>query len=249
MIEETELAMSTAPVLESTEYLGRLEREMDRRIDEAARTKNLSRKGAVQRLFGDAGESDINRRDRTLGDWLFEIRRGDEASIERKYGSVKASLTGSSGAQGGYLAGPERLINYLGHTTPAFVFSTACSPPNVAAALEGLKVIQREPYRVTRLRERSELFLKLAADCDLDTGSSADTPVIPVIVGNSFHAILLSDALFKRGINVQPILYPAVADNASRLRFFLSSLHSFDQLSWTATVVAEELAKIRAENG
>ena len=49
MIEETELAMSTVPVVESTEYLGRLEREMDRRIDEAARTKNLSRKGAVQR--------------------------------------------------------------------------------------------------------------------------------------------------------------------------------------------------------
>lgn len=112
MIEETELAMSTAPVVESTEYLGRLEREMDRRIDEAARTKNLSRKGAVQRLFGDPGESDINRRDRTLGDWLFEIRRGDEASIERKYGSVKASLTGSSGAQGGYLV-PEEFLPRL----------------------------------------------------------------------------------------------------------------------------------------
>jgi 7-keto-8-aminopelargonate synthetase-like enzyme len=52
----------------------------------------------------------------------------------------------------------------------------------------------------------------------------------------------------KRGVNVQPILYPAVADNASRLRFFLSSLHSEAQLTWTATVVAEELAKIRAEN-
>lgn len=112
MIEETELAMSTVPVVESTEYLGWLEREMDRRIDEAARTKNLSRKGAVQRLFGDAGESETNRRDRTLGDWLFEIRRGDEASIERKYGSVKASLTGSSGAQGGYLV-PEEFLPRL----------------------------------------------------------------------------------------------------------------------------------------
>ncbi len=112
MTGEAELAMAPAPVVESTEYLGRLEREMDRRMDEIARTKSLSRKGAVQRLFGDSGETETNRRDRTLGDWLFEIRRGDEASIERKYGSVKASLTGSSGSQGGYLV-PEEFLPRL----------------------------------------------------------------------------------------------------------------------------------------
>jgi 7-keto-8-aminopelargonate synthetase-like enzyme len=75
-----------------------------------------------------------------------------------------------------------------------------------------------------------------------------ESGVIPVITGNSYHTLLLSDALFKRGINVQPILYPAVADNAARLRFFLSSLHSEEQLGWTATVVAEELGRIRVEN-
>ena len=72
--------------------------------------------------------------------------------------------------------------------------------------------------------------------------------MIPVVVGNSFHALLLSDALMKRGVNVQPILYPAVADNASRLRFFLSALHTEEELVYTTRVVAEELARIRAEN-
>lgn len=149
------------------------------------------------------------------------------------------TISKALGAGGGYLAGNERLIRYLGYTTPAFVFSTACSPPNVAAALEGLKVIQREPWRVTRLRERSELFLKLAADCDLDTGSSGDTPVIPVIVGGSNRAILVSQLLLERGVNAQPILYPAVRESAARVRFFLTAEHSEDQIVRTVEALAE----------
>ncbi len=149
------------------------------------------------------------------------------------------TISKALGAGGGYLAGSERLIRYLGYTTPAFVFSTACSPPNVAAALEGLKVIQREPWRVTRLRERSELFLKLAADCDLDTGASADTPVIPVIVGGSNRAILVSQLLLERGINAQPILYPAVRESAARVRFFLTAEHTEDQIVRTVEALSE----------
>lgn len=149
------------------------------------------------------------------------------------------TISKALGAGGGYLAGNKRLIRYLGYTTPSFVFSTACSPPNVAAALEGLKVIQREPWRVTRLRERSELFLKLAADCDLDTGSSGDTPVIPVIVGGSNRAILVSQLLLERGVNAQPILYPAVRESAARVRFFLTAEHSEDQIVRTVEALSE----------
>jgi len=149
------------------------------------------------------------------------------------------TISKALGAGGGYLAGSERLVRYLGYTTPSFVFSTACSPPNVAAALEGLRVIRREPWRVTRLRERAELFLKLAADCDLDTGASADTPVIPVIVGASDRAILVSQMLLERGINAQPILYPAVRESAARVRFFLTAEHTEDQIVRAVEALAE----------
>jgi len=165
----------------------------------------------------------------------------DPAAGDLWMGTISKAL----GAGGGYLAGGERLIRYLGYTTPAFVFSTACSPPNAAAALEGLRVIEREPWRVTRLRERSELFLKLAADCDLDTGSSGDTPVIPVIVGSSSRAILVSQMLLERGINARPILYPAVRESAARVRFFLTSEHSEDQIVQAVEAVAEVMAATR----
>ena len=152
------------------------------------------------------------------------------------------TISKALGAGGGYLAGHERLIRYLGYTTPAFVFSTACSPPNAAAALEGLRVIQREPWRVTRLRERSELFLKLANDCNLDTGSSCDTPVIPVILGSSSRAILVSQMLLERGINARPILYPAVREVAARVRFFLTAEHTEEQIIHTVEMLAQVVA-------
>ena len=162
----------------------------------------------------------------------------DPADGDLWMGTISKAL----GAGGGYLAGGERLIRYLGYTTPAFVFSTACSPPNAAAALEGLRVIQREPWRVTRLRERSELFLKLAADCDLDTGESSDTPVIPIIVGSSSRAILVSQRLLERGINARPILYPAVRETAARVRFFITSEHSEEQIVQAVEAVADVMA-------
>jgi len=162
----------------------------------------------------------------------------DPADGDLWMGTISKAL----GAGGGYLAGRERLVRYLGFTTPAFVFSTACSPPNAAAALEGLRVIQREPWRVTRLRERSELFLKLAADCNLDTGPSRDTPVIPIILGSSSRAILVSQLLLERGINAQPILYPAVRESAARVRFFLTAEHTEDQIVHAVEALAEVVA-------
>ena len=149
------------------------------------------------------------------------------------------TISKALGAGGGYLAGRDRLVRYLGYTTPAFVFSTACSPPNAAAALEGLRVIGREPWRVTRLRERSDLFRKLAQDCNLDTGPSIDTPVIPIILGSSTRAIRVSQLLLERGINARPILYPAVRESAARVRFFLTAEHTEEQIVQAVEVLAD----------
>ena len=154
------------------------------------------------------------------------------------------TISKALGAQGGYLAGPERLIRYLGHTTPSFVFSTACSPANAAAALEAIRVIRREPWRLARLRERSDLFLKLCADIGLDTGTSGDTPVIPVILGSSTRAMQVSQRLLEEGINARPILYPAVRESAARVRFFITSEHTEEQIVQTV----ETLARVACES-
>jgi 8-amino-7-oxononanoate synthase/acyl carrier protein len=152
------------------------------------------------------------------------------------------TLSKALGSGGGYVAGREILIQYLKYTLPATVFATGLSPANAAAALAALHILREEPGRVTQLRDRSRLFLDLAEDHGLDTGNSEDTPVIPVIIGNSARCIQLSAMLLRRGIDVQPILYPAVPEKASRLRFFLTADHTEEQIRHTVPVVAECIA-------
>jgi 7-keto-8-aminopelargonate synthetase-like enzyme len=156
-------------------------------------------------------------------------------------------LSKSFGSCGGYIAGKHALIEYLKYTAPGFVFSVGLSPSNTAAALASIKVLKKEPQRVTRLKEASRLFLTEAKKHGLNTGHSHDTPVIPVVTGNSLHALQLSHKMKDSGINVQPILYPAVEESAARLRFFINTTHSNQQILHAADKAAEHLRKIAPE--
>ena len=133
-------------------------------------------------------------------------------------------------------------MEYVKYTTPAGVFATALSPADSAAALAALRLLEEEPGRVQRFRNRGRLFLELARRCGLDTGKSRDTPVIPVILGDSLRCLRASAALLARGIDVQPILYPAVPESKARLRFFVTAEHTEEQIRRTVDAPAECLA-------
>ena len=107
--------------------------------------------------------------------------------------------------------------------------------------------MQAEPQRVIRLQRRARLFLDLAQQRGFNTGVSKDSPVVPVILGNSMHCLKLSRALLDRGISVQPVLHPAVDESAARLRFFLTSMHSEQQLRQVIDAMSEELDKIEPD--
>ena len=154
------------------------------------------------------------------------------------------TLSKAFGSCGGYIAGSKTLIRWLKYTVPGFVYSIGLPPAAAGAALGALRVLEREPQRVAQLQTNAQLFLELAAEAGLDTGNSGGSGVVPVILGSSINGLRLSRALFARGINVQPILYPAVEEKAARLRFFITSQHTADQIRRTVAAVAEELAKI-----
>jgi len=160
---------------------------------------------------------------------------------------LMGTLSKSFGSCGGYIAGRKALVEYLKYTSPGFVYSVGLSPPNAAAALASIRQLKKHPERAATLRDRSRLFLELAKDRGINTGMSKDSPVIPVILGNSMHCLQLSKALFARGINVQPILYPAVEESAARLRFFITSLHSETQIRQTVDAIVEELEQINPD--
>lgn len=141
-------------------------------------------------------------------------------------GTLSKTLAGC----GGYIAGSQALVDILKFAAPGFVYSVGLAPSLAAASLMALRIMLREPERVHNLREKAGLFLELARKAGLDTGNSLGFSIIPVIIGSSRKAIMLSNQLFEQGINVQPIIHPAVEERSARLRFFLSSMHSDEDI-------------------
>ena len=133
---------------------------------------------------------------------------------------------------------------HLGSAGPVHVLVNNTGGPAAGAAIGALRLLQREPRRVERLHANARLFLQLAKEAGLNTGPSGGSAIIPIILGNSMNALRLSRSLFTRGINVQPILYPAVEESAARLRFFITSRHTPDQIRRTVSAMQEELSKI-----
>ena len=149
------------------------------------------------------------------------------------------TLSKTLSACGGYIAGNASLIEWLRHSAPGFVYSVGIAPVLAAAALESLAILHAEPARVTRLQSNSMLFLRLAREAGFDTGTATAHAIVPIILGSSIAAARASQLLFARGINVQPIIYPAVPEKAARLRFFMSSEHSEADIRTTiATLIA-----------
>ena len=167
----------------------------------------------------------------------------DPREVDIWMGTISKSLVSC----GGYIAGRAELIDHLKLVLPGFVFSVGMAPPAAAAALAALQILEREPERVRRLNQRAALFLELARAGGLDVGGSIGAAIVPVITGGSIRAGRLAQAMFSRGVNVQPILYPAVPERAARLRFFLTAEHSEEQIREAVRILLEESRRIAAD--
>jgi 8-amino-7-oxononanoate synthase len=174
------------------------------------------------------------------GRGLAEHAGIDPRQVEIWMGTLSKSLASC----GGYIAGNHALVEYLKYTSPGFVYSVGIPPSNAAAALAAIRKLRAEPERVARLRDRAARFLALCRDAGLDTGASAGTPIVPVIVGDSLLAARLSAMLFERGINVQPMVAPSVPEHLARLRFFIASTHSDAQLRSAVRALVGALAEV-----
>ncbi|MBK8629621.1 MAG: aminotransferase class I/II-fold pyridoxal phosphate-dependent enzyme [Sphingomonadales bacterium] len=152
------------------------------------------------------------------------------------------TLSKSFASCGGYIAGSQEIVSYLRHTSPGFVFSVGMSPPLAAAAYAALQVLEAEPERVAQLNARTAQFHALAGARGLDLGpANPAAAVVPIMVGDSNKAARLSHALVRRGILALPIGFPAVPENKARLRLFLSSTHTEDEIRSAADSIADEL--------
>ncbi|WFE87848.1 aminotransferase class I/II-fold pyridoxal phosphate-dependent enzyme [Roseibium porphyridii] len=148
---------------------------------------------------------------------------------------------------GGYIAGSKVLCDYLKVSAPGFVFSVGMSAALAGAAIASAELMLQEPERVTKLQKNGALFLKLAKEANLNTGPSAGYAVVPVIVGDSASAATLSNRLLARGINALPIIFPAVPEKSARIRFFITSEHTPEQIERAVQATVEELDAMRSD--
>jgi 8-amino-7-oxononanoate synthase len=160
---------------------------------------------------------------------LHEHYQIDGKEVDIWMGSLSKTL--ASG--GGYIAGSAALIDLLKCASPSFVYSTGLPPSNAAAALAALELMQEEPSRVEKLQERSRLFFNGLQKAGYNTGRSIGASIVPIVTGSSLKATKLSHALFNEGVNVPPIIYPAVEEKVARVRFFISSMHTTQHINQT----------------
>lgn len=175
------------------------------------------------------------------GRGIAEEQGVDPVDVDIWMGTLSKSLAST----GGYVAGSRKLIELLKYTSPGFVYSVGGCPSVAAAASAALDVMRREPWRLERLRQNGRAFVAGAKARGLDVGLSIGASVVPIIVGNSPSAVILSHRLLARGYNVIPIIFPGVAENQARLRFFITSRHTQAHIDGVLDAIAQELPEIR----
>jgi glycine C-acetyltransferase len=133
------------------------------------------------------------------------------------------------GAAGGFTASSAALCDYLTQRSRPQLFSNALPPTVAASALAAVRVLRQHPERVTRLHENARWFraaLKEAGFKPLE----GETPIIPVILGETALAIRMSDALLEEGVFVTGFGYPVVPQGQARVRCQVSAAHTREHL-------------------
>jgi glycine C-acetyltransferase len=139
------------------------------------------------------------------------------------------TLSKAVGSLGGYVAGSVALREILTQRSRPFLFSTSHPPAVVAACREAIRVMQDEPELQDRLWANTRYFKAELTRLGFDTGHS-ETPITPVMMGDPDTAGRFSDRLIEEGVFAQPVVFPTVAIDKSRLRTIVTAAHATEQL-------------------
>jgi len=139
------------------------------------------------------------------------------------------------GAAGGFVAGSAALTDYLTQRSRPQLFSNALPPTVAASALRAVQVIEQQPERVQKLRDNAQYFREQITEAGFKP-LPGETPIIPIIVGETAAAIQMSDALLEQGVFVTGFGYPVVPQGQARVRCQISAAHSREDLDTAVRV-------------
>jgi len=154
------------------------------------------------------------------------------------------TLSKAVGALGGYVCSTRDTIDFLYHRARPFLFSTSHPPSVAASCLAAFEVLEEEPQLIQRLWDNTNFFKEGLKRLGFDTGMS-ETPITPVIVGDTALAHQFSRDLFEAGVFAQSIGFPTVPKGKARVRTIVTATHTRDELSRALHILETGAKKLR----
>ncbi|MFI9642517.1 aminotransferase class I/II-fold pyridoxal phosphate-dependent enzyme [Micromonospora sp. NPDC051925] len=151
----------------------------------------------------------------------IEEHFGSDDLVDIKLGTLSKAIP----SMGGWVVGPPQLIQHLRYNARPFLFSAALAPAQAGAALEALRILDKEPERVTHIQRQSARLRGILNEAGMRTLSS-ETAVIPLIAGSDESAYDYATACRRAGVIGLPVVSPAVPNTLARLRIAITARHS-----------------------
>jgi 8-amino-7-oxononanoate synthase len=152
---------------------------------------------------------------------------------------IMCTFSKSFGSIGGFVAGDAQVIDYIKHFARPLIFSASIAPPQAAAVMTALDIIEAEPDRVRRLQEIAVKMISGFKSLGFNVGT-AETPIVPLVIGDSDKTFLFWKRLFERGVYTNPVISPAVPPNRALLRTSYMATHSDAELDKILEIAGEE---------
>jgi 8-amino-7-oxononanoate synthase len=164
----------------------------------------------------------------------IEEHFGLEGSVDIKMGTLSKTIP----SVGGYVAGKKDVIDYLRHSSRAYIFSAALPPAQVAAANEAFKVILDEPWRIEKLNSNANQFIKGLKQRGFDTMLTT-TAIVPVLCESDENAFMVTRLCQLQDIFVLPVVSPAVPVGLARLRATVTAAHEPYEIEHAMNIIEQ----------
>jgi 8-amino-7-oxononanoate synthase len=152
-----------------------------------------------------------------------------EFDLEKEIDMTMGTFSKTFASLGGFVAGPERVINYVKHFSPALIFSASPTPSSVAAALAALDILEKEPERVKQLVDNADYMRKGLKRKGFNI-IEGRTGIVPVIVGNDETAFKMWRILYDSGVFVNVFISPGVPEGRQMMRTSYMATHEKEHL-------------------
>ncbi|MBO0420188.1 glycine C-acetyltransferase [Vagococcus fluvialis] len=164
-----------------------------------------------------------------------------EFGLSDKVDFQMGTLSKAIGVVGGYVAGSQKLIDWLKSQARPFLFSTSLTPGAAAAVIKSIELMEQDPSHVEKLWDNANYFKEKLKGIGYDIGQS-ETPITPVILGDEKLAQRFAQRLIEEGVYVKPIVFPTVPLGTGRVRNMPTAAHTKEMLD-EAISIYEKVGK------